>query len=109
MGREARTAGGTASLRTGDLLESLWWHPAHERHPARTWPRHTASQAGRVVEQSSAALRPSRTRPGGTRGHGRRTGPGRAGGAAAADTEHVMRFVYRAVPLGPPRLRRRPA
>ncbi|MDP9680258.1 hypothetical protein J2S47_000760 [Streptomyces griseoviridis] len=48
MGREARTAGGTASLRTGDLLESLWWHPAHERHPARTWPRHTASQAGRV-------------------------------------------------------------
>ncbi|MEU1054266.1 LysR family transcriptional regulator [Streptomyces sp. NPDC005876] len=36
----------------GDLLESLWWHPAHERDPAHTWLRHMASQAGRIVEQS---------------------------------------------------------
>ncbi|GGZ43675.1 LysR family transcriptional regulator [Streptomyces poonensis] len=36
----------------GDLLESLWWHPAHERDPAHTWLRHMASQAGRIVERS---------------------------------------------------------
>ncbi|MEU9558181.1 hypothetical protein [Streptomyces fumanus] len=36
----------------GDLLECLWWHPAHERDPARTRLRHMASQAGRIVERS---------------------------------------------------------
>ncbi|MGP3775484.1 LysR family transcriptional regulator [Streptomyces sp. SDT5-1] len=36
----------------GDLLESLWWHPAHERDPAHAWLRRMASRAGRVVERS---------------------------------------------------------
>ncbi len=36
----------------GDLLESLWWHPAHERDPAHIWLRHMATRAGRTVEQS---------------------------------------------------------
>ncbi|MGW7520299.1 hypothetical protein ACWGJ2_32435 [Streptomyces sp. NPDC054796] len=34
----------------GHLLESLWWHPAHERDPVHTWLRHMASEAGRIVE-----------------------------------------------------------
>lgn len=34
----------------GYLVESLWWHPTHERDPAHIWLRHMASRAGRQVE-----------------------------------------------------------
>jgi DNA-binding transcriptional LysR family regulator len=34
----------------GFLVESLWWHPVHERDPAHIWLRHMASQAGRLID-----------------------------------------------------------
>ncbi|KFG03960.1 MULTISPECIES: LysR family transcriptional regulator [Streptomyces] len=33
----------------GPLVESLWWHPLHEREPAHMWLRQMASEAGRLV------------------------------------------------------------
>ncbi|MEU6132262.1 LysR family transcriptional regulator [Saccharopolyspora sp. NPDC047091] len=34
----------------GYLVESLWWHPMHERDPAHSWLRHVAAEAGRAVD-----------------------------------------------------------
>ncbi|MEW2302308.1 hypothetical protein AB0958_20470 [Streptomyces sp. NPDC006655] len=33
----------------GHLVESLWWHPLHEREPAHIWLRRMAAQAGQTV------------------------------------------------------------
>ncbi|ULR55005.1 LysR family transcriptional regulator [Streptomyces deccanensis] len=33
----------------GPLVESLWWHPLHEREPAHMWLRNIASEAGQLV------------------------------------------------------------
>jgi len=33
----------------GPLVESLWWHPLHEREPAHMWLRKIASEAGQLV------------------------------------------------------------
>ncbi|MFH9551854.1 LysR family transcriptional regulator [Streptomyces sp. NPDC017435] len=33
----------------GRLVESLWWHPLHDRDPAHAWLRRTAGEAGRLV------------------------------------------------------------
>ncbi|MFF9808414.1 LysR family transcriptional regulator [Streptomyces coeruleorubidus] len=33
----------------GPLVESLWWHPLHEREPAHMWLRKMASEAGQLV------------------------------------------------------------
>jgi DNA-binding transcriptional LysR family regulator len=34
----------------GHLLESLWWHPLHERDPAHVWLRRQAAAAGAALE-----------------------------------------------------------
>jgi DNA-binding transcriptional LysR family regulator len=34
----------------GPLVESLWWHPLHEREPAHMWLRKIASEAGQLVD-----------------------------------------------------------
>lgn len=57
-----RTAGQDVTIaqlpfELGFLLESLYWHPAHERDPAHTWLRHMASRAGQLVEGSGETLR----------------------------------------------------
>jgi DNA-binding transcriptional LysR family regulator len=33
----------------GYLVESLWWHPIHERDPAHLWLRHMASRVGEMI------------------------------------------------------------
>jgi len=33
----------------GVLVETLWWHPLHERDPAHTWFRQMTARAGRMV------------------------------------------------------------
>ena len=33
----------------GLLVETLWWHPMHDRDPAHTWLRQTAARAGQLV------------------------------------------------------------
>ncbi|WP_258348947.1 LysR family transcriptional regulator [Saccharopolyspora gregorii] len=35
----------------GYLVESLWWHPMHERDPAHAWLRRLAAEAGRAVDR----------------------------------------------------------
>ncbi|MEU7474221.1 LysR family transcriptional regulator [Streptomyces sp. NPDC044984] len=57
--RAARLDGAGAGVAVADvpfdlglLLESLWWHPAHDRDPAHIWLRHMASEAGHIVEES---------------------------------------------------------
>ena len=38
---------------SGRLMESLWWHPRHDRDPAHVWLRRTAAEAGaRLTAQS---------------------------------------------------------
>lgn len=37
------------SFGLGHLLESLWWHPVHDRDPAHIWLRRTAAEAGQLV------------------------------------------------------------
>lgn len=39
----------------GYLVESLWWHPVHERDPAHIWLRHMASRAGQIIEDGDRA------------------------------------------------------
>ena len=34
----------------GHLVESMWWHPLHEREPAHMWLRRMAAEAGQRVE-----------------------------------------------------------
>jgi hypothetical protein len=36
------------------LVESLLWHPLHERDPARIWLRKIAAEAGHLVAASTA-------------------------------------------------------
>lgn len=38
----------------GYLVESLWWHPIHERDPAHIWLRHMASRAGQLIHDASS-------------------------------------------------------
>ena len=38
----------------GPLVESLLWHPLHERDPAHTWLRKIAAEAGHLVAASTA-------------------------------------------------------
>ncbi|UUU26405.1 LysR family transcriptional regulator [Streptomyces sp. DSM 40750] len=38
----------------GRLVESLWWHPLHERDPAHIWLRATAAEAGQLVAAGTA-------------------------------------------------------
>ncbi|UUU36610.1 LysR family transcriptional regulator [Streptomyces sp. CA-210063] len=38
----------------GRLVESLWWHPLHDRDPAHVWLRKTAVEAGRLVAADTA-------------------------------------------------------
>lgn len=33
----------------GLLVETLWWHPLHERDPAHLWLRQIAVRAGHLV------------------------------------------------------------
>lgn len=33
----------------GHLVESLWWHPIHERDPAHLWLRQMASRVGEII------------------------------------------------------------
>jgi len=33
----------------GVLVETLWWHPLHERDPAHTWFRQMTARAGRMI------------------------------------------------------------
>ncbi|MFF3965619.1 LysR family transcriptional regulator [Streptomyces griseorubiginosus] len=33
----------------GPLVESLWWHPMHEREPAHMWLREMVSEAGQLI------------------------------------------------------------
>ncbi|GAA3998651.1 MULTISPECIES: LysR family transcriptional regulator [Streptomyces] len=51
-------ASGTAVLELpfggGRLVESLWWHPMHDRDPAHIWLRKTAAEAGRLVAAGRA-------------------------------------------------------
>jgi DNA-binding transcriptional LysR family regulator len=35
----------------GVLVESLWWHPVHNRDPAHSWLRQLAARAGRSVAE----------------------------------------------------------
>nr|WSS59743.1 LysR family transcriptional regulator [Streptomyces sp. NBC_01177] len=37
----------------GLLVETLWWHPMHERDPAHAWLRQTAARAGQLVAADS--------------------------------------------------------
>ena len=39
---------------TGPIVESLWWHPLHEREPAHMWLRKIAAQAGELVGRAAA-------------------------------------------------------
>lgn len=39
---------------TGRLVESLWWHPLHDRDPAHIWLRRTAAEAGQLVAAGTA-------------------------------------------------------
>lgn len=41
----------------GPLVESLWWHPLHEREPAHLWLRKMASEAGRLLDTDAVARR----------------------------------------------------
>ncbi|WP_369009043.1 hypothetical protein [Streptomyces sp. RP5T] len=34
----------------GHLVESLWWHPLHEREPAHIWLRRMAARAAQTLE-----------------------------------------------------------
>ncbi|GCB43701.1 LysR family transcriptional regulator [Streptomyces sp. NL15-2K] len=61
-----RVGSGTAVVElpfgTGRLVESLWWHPQHERDPAHIWLRKTAAEAGQLVAASTAETAPRDTR-----------------------------------------------
>ncbi|MGI3224182.1 LysR family transcriptional regulator [Streptomyces sp. GTA36] len=46
---------------TGRLVESLWWHPLHDRDPAHIWLRKTAAEAGRLVAARTAKAAPHGT------------------------------------------------
>jgi len=35
----------------GYLVESLWWHPVHERDPAHIWLRNIASRVGQLIDE----------------------------------------------------------
>ncbi|CAM5658358.1 LysR family transcriptional regulator [Streptomyces griseorubiginosus] len=37
----------------GVLVETLWWHPMHERDPAHIWLRQIAARAGQLVTASA--------------------------------------------------------
>jgi hypothetical protein len=37
------------TFEAGPVVESLWWHPLHEREPAHMWLRKIASEAGQSV------------------------------------------------------------
>ncbi|MEU4564290.1 LysR family transcriptional regulator [Actinoplanes sp. NPDC023936] len=37
----------------GPLVETLWWHPMHDRDPAHLWLRQIATEAGQVLAQPS--------------------------------------------------------
>ncbi|WP_128381325.1 hypothetical protein [Streptomyces cavernae] len=54
----------------GPLVESLLWHPLHERDPAHIWLRKIAAEAGHLVAVSTAETDPrdlSRRRSAGNR------------------------------------------
>lgn len=38
----------------GPLVESLWWHPLHERDPAHIWLRKIAAEAGHLIAAGTA-------------------------------------------------------
>ncbi|MET9793790.1 LysR family transcriptional regulator [Streptomyces canus] len=40
----------------GVLVESLRWHPVHERDPAHAWLRQTAAEAGRMIDTAADGL-----------------------------------------------------
>lgn len=37
----------------GHLVESLWWHPVHERDSAHIWLRQMASRAGQLITSAA--------------------------------------------------------
>lgn len=43
-----------APFPAGHLLESLWWHPLHERDPAHMWLRRQAAAVGAMIDAHSA-------------------------------------------------------
>jgi DNA-binding transcriptional LysR family regulator len=45
------------ALELGVLVETLWWHPLHERDPAHTWLRQTAALAGRLLATEATGAR----------------------------------------------------
>ncbi|MFD5258294.1 LysR family transcriptional regulator [Streptomyces bobili] len=46
----------------GILVETLWWHPMHDRDPAHTWLRQTAARAGQLVGADGAPGQVGRNR-----------------------------------------------
>ncbi|MDN3028304.1 LysR family transcriptional regulator [Streptomyces sp. S.PB5] len=45
------------AIELGVLVETLWWHPLHERDPAHIWLRQIAALAGRLLATDVARTR----------------------------------------------------